>query len=208
MNCFHCFGVLVTSIFILLWPQWRLVCWFGTLFYRKMFSLVITKTFGTWNLQNYVFAAASTAYRAYNIADYIGSVECARANGACHVQWKSHCPYLPRCSRTAISEYIYALYINFKTLCCGCYSQNEHCYNACKDLCVFCSSDTNMCSCGCSHYQFSFRAMIKRRAWLPWQPETSFQTQVPFVNIWLMPSRRWKELLLLGGKMQTDLQIT
>jgi hypothetical protein len=31
---------------------------------------------------------------------------------------------------------------------------------------------------------------------------------VPFVNIWLMPSRRWKELLLLGGKMQTDLQIT
>jgi hypothetical protein len=43
---------------------------------------------------------------------------------------------------------------------------------------------------------------------LPWQPETSFQTQVPFVNIWPMPSRRWKELLLLGGKMQTDLQTT
>jgi hypothetical protein len=134
------------------------------------------------------------AYRACNVTDDIGSVKCARASGACHTSWKSYCAYVCHYSRTPSGEYTFTISIykmNQSALCFidWLFELNPN-FNVCKDVGVSCVPRSNMCSCGCSHYPFSFRVMLERQAWLLRQPETLFKTQRPFANTWSMPSRR------------------
>lgn len=50
--------------------------------------------------------------------------------------------------------------------------------------------------CGCSHYAFTWWAMLERQAWWLWVLNISFLTLRNLVNIVLMPWRIWKRQLL------------
>jgi hypothetical protein len=189
----------MTFLFIFLDPNAEVVMvgWFSiSLSYRQVSSPMLMKLLTPLNC---LFAAANKDCRAVNIANHIGSVKCARANGACHVWWKSHCPHLRLYSWSTTGDCTLTLHPEDETLS---FVQRFLKLNDIDMparpliICVCRLYIVLICvPVGCSHYRFSFRAMLERQAWLPWQAETSFQTLTPFVTIWLMPSRRWRELL-------------